>query len=159
MKTILAVFLLCMSFASDAQTFPVQNLQVNGSITSYLGVATAGSGAAVEYSTVDATGQTSSIATTTAYTASLSGVYLIVVDMVCTTAGTGSVNASIGWNNGSAGVSGSTGNMSLTVLGNESTQTYIAYVPAGQSITYGTTVNGTIGSATYSVRVRILYFG
>lgn len=159
-KILIGIFLLLWNVIGHAQTFPVSNLQINGSVISYGGVATVANGVPVEYALLNSITQTTSISTTTIYTAATSGFYQVIVDMLCTTGGTGgTVSTTVGWNNGSAGILASTGNMSLITLGNEISQVYTVYVPAGQAITYATTVAGSAGSPQYSLRIRVLFLG
>lgn len=111
---------------------------------------------------VNSTAQTASISTTTAYAVPSggAGVYLIIVDMICTTAGTGgTVSASLGWNNGAATGSTASGPISLSTLGNETTQILTVYSAASQNITYSTTVSAASGSPQYSLRIRLVYLG
>lgn len=114
------------------------------------------------FANVNLTAQTSSIATTTAYAvpSGRAGLYLVSVDIICTTAGTGgTVSATLGWNNGSASATASTGATSLSTLGSETTQTFAVYSAAIQNITYATTVSGAAGSPQYAIRVRVLSLG
>lgn len=135
---------------------------LTGLITQYNGVATVAAGIPAEYAQINSTAQTASIASATLYAVPSSGAgfYVAIVDTICTTAGTaGTVATSIGWNNGAASASAATGPMSLSTLGNETTQIFTVYSAASQNITYSTTVSGAAGSPQYSIRIRLLYLG
>jgi hypothetical protein len=135
---------------------------LTGLITQYNGVGTVANGIPSEYAQANATAQTASITPSTLYAtpASGAGLYLVIVDTVCTTAGTaGTVSASIGWYNGSASASTATGPMSLSTIGSETTQIFTIYSAAIQNITYSTTVSGAAGSPQYSIRIRLVYLG
>jgi hypothetical protein len=156
------------------QTYPsptFQNTTITGTLTagalsaSTLSGATIPSGALSivgQYATLTSTPQTASMPSATLYAvpSSGAGLYLVIVDIQCTTAGTaGTVSASLGWNNGSASASVSTGSMSLTTLGNETTQMFAVNSAASQNITYSTTVSGATGSPQYSIRMRVVFLG
>lgn len=131
-------------------------------ITSYKGVSTVANGVPSEYAQINSTAQTASIASATLYAVPSggSGFYLVFVDLICTTTGTGgTVQASLGWNNGSASMTANSSINSLSTLGNEVTQIFTVYSAASQNITYSTTVSGASGSPQYSVRIRLFYLG
>ena len=139
-----------------------QALSSSGIIASYNGIATVANGIPAEYAQVNLTAQTASVASATLYAVPSSGAgfYLAIVDTICTTAGTaGTVSATIGWNNGSAAATAASGAMSLSTLGNETTQIFTVYSAAIQNITYSTTVSGAAGSPQYAVRIRLVYLG
>lgn len=133
-----------------------------GQVTAYNGISTIANGIPSEYAQINLTAQTASVASATLYAVPSSGAgfYLAIVDTICTTAGTaGTVSATIGWNNGSAAATAASGAMSLSTLGNETTQIFTVYSAASQNITYSTTVTGAAGSPQYSVRIRLVYLG
>ena len=133
-----------------------------GQVTAYNGISTIANGIPSEYAQINLTAQTASVASATLYAVPSSGAgfYLAIVDTICTTAGTaGTVSATIGWNNGSAAAAAASGAMSLSTLGNETTQIFTVYSAASQNITYSTTVTGAAGSPQYSVRIRLVYLG
>lgn len=137
-------------------------LTTSGKLTTYNGVATVANGIASLYGQANPGPQSTSLTSSTLYAvpASGAGLYVIIVDNVCSTAGTGgTVSTTIGWNNGAASANATTGGMSLTTLGNEATQIFIVYSAASQNITYSTTVTGAAGAPQYTVRLRVIYLG
>lgn len=159
--------------SSNTSTVSIPNLTVPGvasfatisaanGITSYKGIATVANGVPSAYAQANLTAQTGSVASSTLYSvpAGGSGFYLVVIDLICTNAGTGgTVQASLGWNNGSASLSANSSSNSLSMLGNESNQIFTVYSTGGQNITYSTAVSGAAGSPQYSVRIRLFYLG
>jgi hypothetical protein len=137
---------------------------VNGTVA----VANGGTGSSTAISVpltnavANLTAQTASITSGTLYAvpSSGAGMYMVIIDAICTTAGTGgTVSISAGWNNGAASNTSQTGNMSLTTAGNETVQNFILYSAANQNITYSTTVTGAAGSPAYSLLIRLVYLG
>jgi hypothetical protein len=107
-----------------------------------------------EIATVSLTGQNASIATTTLYAvpAGGAGVYRLSYSIIATATGTGNVNPSVIYNNGSAGqtIIGST--ISLAGLGNEAGNAFEFYSAANQNISYATTYTSP---GSYALRLRL----
>jgi hypothetical protein len=133
-------------------------------VANYQSIATAGTITAAmcsdELNLVSLTGQTATIASTTAFVPGLSGVYRFVVDLVTTTAGSaGTVTGSIITNNRSAAFTQTTATVSLASAGAEGSTTFTAYCGAGQNINYQTTVASAAGSPQYALRIRAKFLG
>lgn len=119
-------------------------------------------GTGLVYKNISLTGNTANIPTTTLYTtpSNAGGLYRVSVSLECTSAGTaGQVSATLGWNNGLTAQSNQTGNLNLTQLGAEVSQEDTIVVPAGQNITYATTVVGATGAPVYTLNLRVEYLG
>lgn len=178
----LLVLLLAITLTSvQAQTFPVVNINVTGTLQACGNAGTSGqiltstgsstcptwispssSGTTLIPAAVSSTGQTASISTTTTYAvpSGKAGFYRVSVDLITTTAGSaGTVSGSISWNNGSAGITTSVGPLSLATLGNEQSASFTFFSAASQNITYSTTVTGATGSPVYTILVRVEYLG
>lgn len=110
---------------------------------------------------VDLINATPNIGATNLYTvpAGGSGIYRLTFDMVITATGAGNSSLQFVWNNGVAAQTVNTTAFSNGVLGAEDTNTpsFRMYIPAGQSITYA--LNGTVGTVTMNVRIRLEYLG
>jgi|SRR6266487_1852037 len=113
-------------------------------------------------SSVNLTGQNSSIGTTTLFAvgASGAGVYRVSFSLIDTSAGSaGTVTATIGWNNGTGAQSSTTASLSLSSAGGEVSGDFIFTSGASQNITYATTVTGIVGAPFYTLKLRIEYLG
>lgn len=112
---------------------------------------------------VNLTGQTGNIGTTTAYTTTHDGMYLIEVYVKTTTAGAGGdlISAvTIGWNDGTAQTKNALEtNHDLAVNNTYSApRTFAVWAASGTTITYATTCTIT-GAPAYALRVRVLSSG
>ncbi|MEX3914873.1 hypothetical protein AB4Y43_01315 [Paraburkholderia sp. BR10872] len=108
---------------------------------------------------VNLTGKTASISSTSLLTGAAAGVYRATVDLITTAVGTaGTVTATITSNNGTMSPSQTTGALSLSATG-ELSATFTLYSAANQSINYSTTLAGATGSPQYAMRIRLEYLG
>jgi hypothetical protein len=136
--------------------------QVNSSgvAVSYDGLSTAGLGLSPTVaSPTRQTGLTSSISSTTLCTTSAcpTGLYQVTYYLVCTTAGTGgTVDVSIGWNDGSASHSVTSSTATLGTLGGYAQGTLTLYSASGSgtAFTYSTTFSPS-GSPVYALSLNV----
>ena len=108
---------------------------------------------------VESTGQTGDIATTTIYTPTTAWAFRISIYMICTTAGTGTLSCTIGWQDASGAKTLSpAGTVDLSNTANGSTGT--AFIRANASaITYATAIAGKAGSPEYTIHIILEQMG
>jgi hypothetical protein len=105
---------------------------------------------------VDLVAQAAAIPTTTLFTPSVTGFYLVSTDMITTVAGAGgSTSQTIGWNNGIAARTQLINGSAVVGLGNEQTGAQMVYVASGQNITYAVGFTGVSGPFQYELRLRV----
>jgi hypothetical protein len=130
----------------------------SGLLTSYNGISTVANGIPSIYAQANTTGLTAAVSTTTLYAvpSTGAGIYRLSASLITTATGTGNVNATITYNNGTATntLTGST--VSLAVSGAEATNEFRFYAAASQNISYATTYTTT---GTYAIRLRLEYLG
>lgn len=111
---------------------------------------------------VNLTGQTGSIGTTTLYAvpSNGAGMYVVYADVIVTTAGTGgTVAVNTGWNNGTTAAGLNSTAFALTAQGEQGALIGNFYSAASQNITYSTSVIGATGNPQYSLKLRLVYLG
>jgi hypothetical protein len=131
----------------------------SGSVVTF---STGGGGGNATVATVNSTGNSASIASTSLYavTGSNGGMYAVYADVIVTTAGSaGTVTTTVAWNNGTTAASLVSSAFSLAATGEQAALLGNFYVPAGQSVTYSTTVTGAAGGPVYALRLRLVYLG
>jgi hypothetical protein len=107
--------------------------------------------------TINLSAQSASIGTTVLYAVPSvgAGMYRLTSSIIASATGTGNVNPSVLYNNGSAKtIVGST--ISLGALGNEAGNIFEFFSAASQNISYSTTYTAT---GSYGLRLRLEYLG
>lgn len=116
---------------------------------------TAGFGQATIVASVQLTGQTADISTTTIYTPAAAGLFRVNVYMICTTAGTGTLSCTVGWSDvvGAKTISPA-GTVDLASTANGSTGISFISTTAA-AITYATAIAGKAGSPQYAIYITV----
>src|SRR6267142_2621205 len=107
---------------------------------------------------VDLAGQTGSVGTATLLnTGPLgTGVYVVFIGVLVTSAGTGgTITVGVNWNNGTDSTGFDSATFSLSTTGEQSALLGNFYATANQLITYNTTAAGVTGNPAYNLRLRI----
>ena len=105
--------------------------------------------------TASLTGQVADISATTLFTPSAVGTYRVSVYMVCTTAGTGTLSLTIGWDDDEqAQTTSPASSVDLSVLGQASSG--ISFINAtAVAITYTAAIAGKAGAPAYSLYIAL----
>lgn len=118
-----------------------------------------GSARAQTLSTLNLTGQTAAITSTSLFAvpAGGAGMYRFTVSEILTTAGTaGTITTSVVCNNGVANVTQTTATITTTAsLGTEVDAVFTCFAGASTAINYLTTFTSVTGTPAYSVRIRM----
>lgn len=152
-----------------ASGYEFSDLWLAGKMTKYNNIATVSNGVPAEYATVDLTGQTGAVSTTTLYTPTASGLYRISAQLKITTTGTSPVAGpiTITWTDADGSVAQSqvmaltnTSGAIVTTTVNNSTTTgtvygsMVIYAKTGVAIQYAIAVSGTFGVGQYSAHLK-----
>lgn len=115
-----------------------------------------GLGQATIVGTVQLTGQTGDIATTTIITPAAAGLYRISVYMICTTAGTGTLSCTVDWSDSvGAKTLKPTADVDLASTANGATGNAFISSVTSVAITYATAIAGKAGSPQYSLFIVV----
>ncbi len=131
------------------------NWTISNTFSSYNGDSTQGNGLASIVKSVALAAQTTSLGPTTLFTPAAAGMYEVAVYQVTTTAGSaGTLDTTIGWNDGVARTSSPAAQILLSTTA-YSAGSQVIYAASGQAITYTTTVAAAVGSPQYRLLIIV----
>jgi len=134
------------------------SLGLTSKIVTYNNIATASNGVATCFNSVDLTGQSASIGSTSIISggASTGGFYLVTLVLACTTADASgaSVTATIGWTGDSVARTFTTSGVAFASTSNAALISLPLFSDNSVNITYSTTVSGAPTTGRYSLHLR-----
>lgn len=145
------------------KTFTVNQI-FNAKISTYDSIATAGEGVAFVVGALSLTGQTSAIGATNVATSVAAGLYMLIIELEVTTAGTGGkieLNVTSTDRVGAftqsniMSITGVTGGADVTVNG-RTRVIYPTYAAASSNIQVSTTFTGVTGSPAYAIDACVI---
>jgi hypothetical protein len=157
------------SGSTGTASVQVPNLTLAGTVIKYNAIATVANGVPSEYATVNSTGRTANVGSTTLYAVPSGGAgfYRVSAYIVETTAGSVSStlpSVVLGWLDETGTTQSATvapGGSTANTVGTYGSGSFTVYSEASQNITYSTTgyVSSAAATMTYSVRLRLEYLG